>query len=91
MRLEHGHPEEWDWKHANVSFDFLISWFCEALADFGPRHYIEEVQGVQQIMDQEEEIAMKEFAKFEEKLRQQKGPDAAPSTVSRGGLDTVKG
>jgi len=28
-------------------------------------HYIEEVQGVQQVMDQEEEIAMKEFAKFE--------------------------
>lgn len=54
-------------------------------------HYIEEVQGVQQIMDQEEEIAMKEFAKFEEKLRQQKGPDAAPSTVGKGSLDTVEG
>ncbi|KXL50361.1 hypothetical protein M433DRAFT_51701, partial [Acidomyces richmondensis BFW] len=36
-------------------------------------HYIEEVKGVQQVMDQEEEIAMKEFAKFEEKLRQAKG------------------
>ena len=35
-------------------------------------HYIEEVKGVQQVMDQEEEIAMQEFAKFEEKLRQQK-------------------
>ena len=44
-------------------------------------HYIEEVKGVQQVMDQEEEVAMKEFAKFEEKLRAQKGPDAAPSTV----------
>ncbi|KAF2872935.1 hypothetical protein BDV95DRAFT_490089 [Massariosphaeria phaeospora] len=54
-------------------------------------HYIEEVKGVQQVMDQEEEIAMKEFAKFEEKLRQQKGPNAAPSTVGKGSLDTVEG
>lgn len=43
---------------------------------------IEEVQGVQQIMDQEEEVSMHEFAKFEEKLRQQKGSDAtAPSAL----------
>lgn len=35
-------------------------------------HYIEEVKGVQQVLDQEEEIAMNEFAKFEEKLRAQK-------------------
>ncbi|KAM4060026.1 nifU-like domain-containing protein [Hirsutella rhossiliensis] len=35
-------------------------------------HYIEEVKGVHQILDQEEEIAMQEFAKFEEKLKQQK-------------------
>jgi NFU1 iron-sulfur cluster scaffold homolog, mitochondrial len=41
-------------------------------------------------MDQEEEVAMKEFAKFEEKLRQQKGPDAAPSTNVKGSLDTVE-
>jgi len=54
-------------------------------------HYIEEVKGVQQVMDQEEEIAMKEFAKFEEKLRQTKGPDAAPSTVGKGSLDYVDG
>jgi len=54
-------------------------------------HYIEEVQGVQQVLDQEEEIAMQEFAKFEEKLRQQKGPGAAPSTVGKGSLDTVEG
>lgn len=53
-------------------------------------HYIEEVQGVQQVMDQEEEMAMKEFAKFEEKLRQQKGPDAVASTVGKGSLDTVE-
>ena len=34
-----------------------------------------------QVLDQEEEIAIQEFAKFEEKLRQQKGgeaPSAAP-------------
>ena len=47
-------------------------------------HYIEEVKGVQQVMDQEEEIAMKEFAKFEEKLKAQKGPDAvAPSSLDQ--------
>ena len=33
---------------------------------------------MQQVLDQEEEVAMKEFAKFEEKLKaQQKGPEAA--------------
>ncbi|KAK0386415.1 hypothetical protein NLU13_6252 [Sarocladium strictum] len=40
-------------------------------------HYIEEVKGVHQVLDQEEEIAMQEFAKFEEKLKQQKGPQSA--------------
>ena len=50
-------------------------------------HYIEEVKGVQQVMDQEEEIAMKEFAKFEEKLKAQKGDDAVASTVGKGSLD----
>jgi hypothetical protein len=30
------------------------------------------VKGVTQVLDQEEEIAVAEFAKFEEKLRQQK-------------------
>jgi NFU1 iron-sulfur cluster scaffold homolog, mitochondrial len=39
------------------------------------------------VLDEEEEIAMKEFARFEEKLRQQKGADAAPSTVGKGSLD----
>ena len=53
-------------------------------------HYIEEVKGVQQVLDQEEEIAMKEFAKFEEKLRQQKGPDATAGTVGKGSLDYVE-
>ncbi|KAI0009315.1 HIRA-interacting protein 5 [Xylariaceae sp. FL0662B] len=54
-------------------------------------HYIEEVKGVHQVMDQEEEVAMKEFAKFEEKLRAQKGPDAAPSTPGKDSLDSVPG
>ncbi|OAQ74306.1 NifU-like protein [Pochonia chlamydosporia 170] len=35
-------------------------------------HYIEEVKGVHQILDQEEEVSLQEFAKFEEKLKQQK-------------------
>ena len=53
-------------------------------------HYIEEVQGVQQVMDQEEEMAMKEFAAFEEKLRRHKGPDAVASTVGKGSLDSAE-
>jgi len=40
-------------------------------------HYIEEVKGVVQVMDQEEEIAIQEFAKFEEKLKQQRGSEAS--------------
>jgi len=54
-------------------------------------HYIEEVKGVQQVMDQEEEIAIKEFAKFEEKLKMQKGPGAVTGTVGKGSLDYVEG
>jgi Fe-S cluster biogenesis protein NfuA len=50
-------------------------------------HYIEEVKGVVQVLDQEEEIAIAEFAKFEEKLKQQKGPEA----VAKSSLDTVPG
>ncbi|KAJ5636725.1 uncharacterized protein N7484_010038 [Penicillium longicatenatum] len=42
-------------------------------------HYIEEVKGVEQVQDQEEIISMHEFAKFEEKLRQQKGAGATAS------------
>ncbi|KAK0705293.1 hypothetical protein B0H67DRAFT_649639 [Lasiosphaeris hirsuta] len=53
-------------------------------------HYIEEVQGVHQVLDKEEEITMQEFAKFEEKLKAQKG-EAPPSTVGKGSLDTVPG
>ena len=43
-----------------------------------------------QVLDQEEEIAMKEFAKFEEKLKEQKGPQALASTVGKGSLDTLE-
>ncbi|KUI60610.1 hypothetical protein VP1G_07830 [Cytospora mali] len=53
-------------------------------------HYIEEVKGVVQVMDEEEEIALKEFAKFEEKLRQQKGA-APPTSPGAGSIDTVPG
>jgi hypothetical protein len=49
------------------------------------------VKGVIQVLGQEEEIAIQEFAKFEEKLKQQKGPDAVASTVGKGSLDTVPG
>jgi NFU1 iron-sulfur cluster scaffold homolog, mitochondrial len=49
------------------------------------------VKGVVQVLDQEEEIAMQEFAKFEEKLKQQKGPSAIASTVGKGSLDTLAG
>ena len=51
---------------------------------------IEEVKAVTQVLDQEEEIAMQEFAKFEAKLKVQKGPDAAASTVGKGSLDTAE-
>lgn len=53
-------------------------------------HYIEEVKAVTQVLDQEEEIAMQEFAKFEAKLKEQKGPDAIASTVGKGSLDTAE-
>lgn len=50
---------------------------------------IEEVKGVRQVSDPEEEIAMAEFEKFEEKLRAQKGPDAAPAAMGKGQIDAV--
>ncbi|KAI4843921.1 HIRA-interacting protein 5 [Aureobasidium sp. EXF-8845] len=52
-------------------------------------HYIDEVQGVQQVLDEEEEVALREFAKFEEKLKAQKG-EAPAGTVGKGSLDTVE-
>ena len=48
------------------------------------------MQGVTQVLDQEEEIAMQEFARFEEKLKEQKGPQAVASTVGKGSLDTIE-
>ena len=51
---------------------------------------IEEVKSVTQVLDHEEEIAMQEFAKFEAKLKEQKGPNAVASTVGKGSLDTVE-
>ena len=48
---------------------------------------IEEVKGVNQVLDEEEEVAMREFAKFEEKLRQQKVPHATPSALGKGILN----
>ncbi|KAK5112006.1 hypothetical protein LTR62_004540 [Meristemomyces frigidus] len=51
-------------------------------------HYIEEVKGVQQVLDQEEEVAMLEFEKFEEKLRAQ--GRGTPTTVGKGSLDSAE-
>jgi hypothetical protein len=43
-------------------------------------------------MDKEEEISMQEFAKFEEKLKQQRGPDGAPPRmVGKSSVDTSPG
>lgn len=53
-------------------------------------HYIDEVKSVQQVLDPEDEISIQEFNKFEEKLRQQKGPNAAPTSVGKGSLDYVE-
>jgi len=52
-------------------------------------HYIEEVQGVQQVFDEEEEVAMREFQKFEERLRAQ-GHHVPPSTTAKGSIDMVE-
>lgn len=53
-------------------------------------HYVEEVKGVEQVLDEEEQVAMREFEKFEEKLRQQKGPQAVASTGGKGTLDSAE-
>lgn len=50
-------------------------------------HYIEEVKGVHQATDPEEEIALAEFEKFEAKLREQKGAQAVASSP----LDSAPG
>ncbi|SPN98539.1 related to NFU-1 protein (iron homeostasis) [Cephalotrichum gorgonifer] len=43
-------------------------------------HYIEEVKGVHQVLDPAEEVAAAEFAKFEEKLKQQRQAESGTST-----------
>lgn len=48
---------------------------------------IEEVKGVHQATDPEEEIALAEFEKFEAKLREQKGAQAVASSP----LDSAPG
>jgi len=40
-------------------------------------HYVPEVRGVQQVLDEEEEIALNEFEKFEKSLRTKQKPDMA--------------
>lgn len=52
-------------------------------------HYIEEVKGTEQVLDEEELIATEEFKKFEEKLKQQKGAVPA-STVGKDSLDAAQ-
>ena len=60
----------------------LVYSFCGHCAS--DNFQIEEVQGVVQVLDQEEEIAMREFAKFEEKLKSQRGSPAIANTAGRG-------
>lgn len=55
-----------------------------------PVSQIEEVEGVTQVLDKEEEIAMLEFAKFEEKLKEQKGSQAAASTIGKDSPNTIE-
>ncbi|RLV85849.1 NifU-like protein mitochondrial [Meyerozyma sp. JA9] len=42
------------------------------------KHYVEEVQEVEQILDPEEEIALKEFERLEQNLKSKKNADASP-------------
>jgi Fe-S cluster biogenesis protein NfuA len=60
-----------------------VIWWRDMLT----RKQIEEVKGVHQVLDQEEEISLQEFAKFEEKLKQQKG--SVPASTGPHGLDSV--
>jgi hypothetical protein len=89
VRFKYRYSEKWYRRHVDALCKYC--WkdlhFAKKLTDI----QIEEVKQVTQVLDQEEEIAASEFAKFEEKLRQQKGVDANPSTVGKGSLDTVPG
>ncbi|MCJ1463467.1 hypothetical protein MMC07_002074 [Pseudocyphellaria aurata] len=53
-------------------------------------HYIEEVKSVTQVLDQEEEIAIKEFAKFEEKLKEQRGRHPIASATDKEGFKSAE-
>jgi len=44
------------------------------------RHYLPDVTSVRQVMDDEEEIALKEFEKLEARLTAQKGAEAVSET-----------
>lgn len=50
-------------------------------------HYIDEVKGVQQVLDVEEEKSLEAFAQFEANLAKQKGAQAVQGTVGKGSLD----
>ncbi|KAK6345600.1 hypothetical protein TWF718_007510 [Orbilia javanica] len=52
-------------------------------------HYIEEVKGVTQVLDQEEEIAQREFERFEANLAKLKGNDPVPKTSGPHGIDAA--
>ncbi|KAF3921347.1 hypothetical protein ABW20_dc0101763 [Dactylellina cionopaga] len=52
-------------------------------------HYIEEVKGVTQVLDQEEEVAQREFERFEANLAKLKGADAVPKSSGPHGIDAV--
>ncbi|KAF3910616.1 hypothetical protein ABW21_db0204077 [Orbilia brochopaga] len=52
-------------------------------------HYIEEVKGVVQVLDQEEEIAQREFERFEANLAKLKGPQAVPKSSGPHGIDAA--
>lgn len=56
-----------------VSFQFLHIQQKRVVCGPLTPQQIEEVKGVRQILDEEEEVSLQEFAKFEEKLKQQKG------------------
>jgi hypothetical protein len=53
-------------------------------------HYIEEVKGVNQVQDEEEEVAIREFQKFEERLRMRQGYVPLP-TEAKGSVDKADG
>ncbi|KAJ6260177.1 hypothetical protein Dda_4400 [Drechslerella dactyloides] len=52
-------------------------------------HYIEEVKGVVQVLDQEEEVAQREFERFEANLAKLKGPQAVPKSSGPHGIDAA--